>query len=51
MGVYSITVTNFRLGVILLPPHQNKPLKSPPRLGLKARPGKNNAVEKYFSKR
>ena len=44
MGVYlraklevsSIILTGFRLGELLpLPPPQNQPLKSPPRLGLK----------------
>ena len=43
MGVYirakfevsSMILTSFRQGVILSPPPQNEPLKSPPRLGLK----------------
>ena len=36
--VSSIILTSFRQGVwvILLPPSQNKPLKSPPRLKLKS---------------
>ena len=35
LQVSSIILTSFRQGVILLPPPQNEPLKSPPTLGLK----------------